>query len=221
MYDRRVRGAATLFKQLVHSTIIPVGLLVVWEVVSRYHMFSPQALPAPSQVFLKWIEYARPYEPYDAPRMNYIAWLFSGELPHDLWATFFRVLIGFLIGAGLALPLGLFMGNFERIYQLFNPLIQVLRPIPPIAYVPLSILWFGLGNPPAFFLYQPWCLLSGPNEYNIGSQERRCDLHSRCSQSRCKQDDIVRPGHCTFSYASYPYGYASGDRRRIHLRYRG
>ncbi len=152
MYDRRVRGAATLFKQLVHSTIIPVGLLVVWEVVSRYHMFSPQALPAPSQVFLKWIEYARPYEPYDAPRMNYIAWLFSGELPHDLWATFFRVLIGFLIGAGLALPLGLFMGNFERIYQLFNPLIQVLRPIPPIAYVPLSILWFGLGNPPAFFL---------------------------------------------------------------------
>ncbi|HXY61717.1 MAG TPA: ABC transporter permease [Nitrospirota bacterium] len=141
-----------MFKQLVHSTIIPFGLLVVWEVASRYHVFSPQALPAPSQVFMKWIDYARPHEPYDAAQTSYLIWFFSGELPQDLWATFFRVLIGFMIGAGLALPLGLFMGNFERIYQLFNPLIQVLRPIPPIAYVPLSILWFGLGNPPAFFL---------------------------------------------------------------------
>jgi len=152
MYSRQARDAARLLKQLVHSIIIPVGLLIVWELVSRYQMLSPQALPAPSQVFLKWIEYARPHEPFDAEQTNYIAWLFSGELPQDLWATFFRVLIGFLIGAGLALPLGLFMGNFEQIYQLFNPLIQILRPIPPIAYVPLSILWFGLGNPPAFFL---------------------------------------------------------------------
>jgi NitT/TauT family transport system permease protein len=152
MHDRLTSSSARLFKQLVHSTIIPFGLLVVWEVASRYHVFSPQALPAPSQVFMKWIDYARPHEPYDAAQTSYLIWIFSGELPHDLWATFFRVLIGFMIGAGLALPLGLFMGNFERIYQLFNPLIQVLRPIPPIAYVPLSILWFGLGNPPAFFL---------------------------------------------------------------------
>src|SRR5208283_2631324 len=40
----------------------------------------------------------------------------------------------------------------DFVYDLFNPLIQILRPIPPIAYIPLAILWFGLGNPPAFFL---------------------------------------------------------------------
>jgi NitT/TauT family transport system permease protein len=50
------------------------------------------------------------------------------------------------------LPLGLLMGTSTRIYGLFNPLVQVVRPIPPIAYIPLAILWFGLGNPPAFFL---------------------------------------------------------------------
>jgi NitT/TauT family transport system permease protein len=50
------------------------------------------------------------------------------------------------------LPLGLWMGARERVYQALNPLIQILRPIPPIAFIPLSILWFGLGNPPAFFL---------------------------------------------------------------------
>jgi len=152
MPDKPVRDKFRPLKQLLQATIIPVGLLVLWEIVSHRHIFSPQALPAPTQVLLKWAEYARPYEPFDPAQNNYFGWLFSGELPRDLLATFLRVLIGFLIGSGLALPLGLLMGSFERVYRLFNPLIQVLRPIPPIAYVPLSILWFGLGNPPAYFL---------------------------------------------------------------------
>ncbi|MGH8552607.1 MAG: ABC transporter permease, partial [Methylococcales bacterium] len=83
---------------------------------------------------------------------SYILWLVSGELPHDALASMSRVMGGFLIGTLLALPLGLLMGTSDRIYGLFNPLVQVLRPIPPIAYIPLAILWFGLGNPPAFFL---------------------------------------------------------------------
>jgi len=48
--------------------------------------------------------------------------------------------------------LGLIMGARPLAYALFNPVLQLLRPIPPIAYIPLAILWFGLGNPPAFFL---------------------------------------------------------------------
>jgi len=44
------------------------------------------------------------------------------------------------------------MGASPRVYAWLNPLAQVLRPIPPIAYIPLAILWFGLGNPPAIFL---------------------------------------------------------------------
>jgi NitT/TauT family transport system permease protein len=152
MHVRPSLRPATLAQQLFHSTVIPVCLLALWEGLCRYGVFSAQALPAPSQVFVRMVAYARPLDPFDPVRTSYLAWVFSGELPHDLIATFFRVLVGFVIGAGLGLPLGLFMGRFERIYQLFNPLIQVLRPIPPIAYVPLSILWFGLGNPPAYFL---------------------------------------------------------------------
>jgi NitT/TauT family transport system permease protein len=142
----------SLLKQLASSIALPVTLVVAWELLSRYGFFSPQVLPAPSQVFLKWIAYASPTEPYDSAATSYLAWLFSGELPHDAIATIYRVVVGFAIGAGLALPLGLLMGNFANIYRYCNPLIQVLRPIPPIAYIPLAILWFGLGNPPAFFL---------------------------------------------------------------------
>jgi NitT/TauT family transport system permease protein len=139
-------------KQILYAVVLPVGLLAVWELLSRKGVFSQHVLPAPSQVFLRWIAYAKPLEPYDAQKTGFISWLFSGELPHDTLASFLRVMGGFLIGTILALPLGLLMGTSRFLYNLFNPLIQILRPIPPIAYIPLAILWFGLGNPPALFL---------------------------------------------------------------------
>ena len=111
---------------------------------------SPIVLPAPTQVFLRWLAYARPAEPYDPAQGSLVAWALSGELPRDAATSLMRIAVG--IGAGLALPLGLLMGARPRIYELMNPLVQLLRPIPPIAFIPLAILWFGLGNPPAFFL---------------------------------------------------------------------
>jgi NitT/TauT family transport system permease protein len=148
----RLKNGMAIFKRTLHGTIVPVVLLIVWEALTQSGFINPQILPAPSQVLLKWIDYLKPLEQYDPANMSYLAWFFSGELPHDALASIIRVVGGFGIGAGLALPLGLLMGGSARFYQLMNPLVQLLRPIPPIAYIPLAILWFGLGNPPAFFL---------------------------------------------------------------------
>ena len=154
MTDRngRLKNGMAIFKRTLHGTIVPVVLLIVWEALTQSGFINPQILPAPSQVLLRWIDYLKPLEQYDPANMSYLAWFFSGELPHDALACIIRVVGGFGIGAGLALPLGLLMGGSARFYQLMNPLVQLLRPIPPIAYIPLAILWFGLGNPPAFFL---------------------------------------------------------------------
>ncbi|MGH8752209.1 MAG: ABC transporter permease [Burkholderiales bacterium] len=140
------RGALNFARGIV----IPLVFLALWQFVAMSGWINPQILPAPSQVMAKWWDYLRPADSYSAG--SYILWLVSGELPHDALASMSRVMGGFLIGTLLALPLGLLMGTSDRIYGLFNPLVQVLRPIPPIAYIPLAILWFGLGNPPAFFL---------------------------------------------------------------------
>jgi NitT/TauT family transport system permease protein len=148
----RLKNSMAIFKRTLHGTIVPVVLLIVWEALTQSGFINPQILPAPSQVLLRWIDYLKPLEQYDPANMSYLAWFFSGELPHDALASIIRVVGGFGIGAGLALPLGLLMGGSARFYQLMNPLVQLLRPIPPIAYIPLAILWFGLGNPPAFFL---------------------------------------------------------------------
>jgi len=138
--------------RIARALLVPALLLAAWEALSRSGAVSPLVLPAPSQVLLRWVAYARPAEPWDPARGGAIAWLFSGELPRDALASLARVAGGFAIGAGLALPLGLLMGARPAVHDLLNPLIQVLRPIPPIAFIPLAILWFGLGNPPALFL---------------------------------------------------------------------
>lgn len=146
------RPAAGRARELLRGTAVPIVLLATWEGLSRAGVLNPVILPAPSRVLLRWIAYARPTVAFDPAASSRLAWLFSGELPHDAFASLFRVVTGFAIGAGLAIPLGLLMGARERVYAFLNPMLQVLRPIPPIAYIPLAILWFGLGNPPAFFL---------------------------------------------------------------------
>ena len=138
--------------RIARALAVPVLLLAAWEGVARAEWVSPVLLPAPSQVLARWIAYALPLAPYDPSQGSRLGWIFSGELPRDAAMSLMRIAVGFGIGASLALPLGLFMGARPRVYELFNPIIQILRPIPPIAFIPLSILWFGLGNPPAFFL---------------------------------------------------------------------
>jgi len=138
-------------KNFLFGSIVPVLLLILWEAGSRLGLFSEVLLPSPTAVAIKWWAYLLPLQPQEAGQ-SYLAWLVSGEMLHDAYSSLFRVVAGFVIGAALALPLGLLMGASPRIYELFNPLMQILRRIPPIAYIPLAILWFGLGNPPSFFL---------------------------------------------------------------------
>jgi NitT/TauT family transport system permease protein len=139
-------------RKIATGLIVPIVALSIWQLCSSMGWVNALILPSPLAVLHKWIEYLLPPAPYAAGTENWLTWAFSGELIRDTISSMTRVVVGFAVGAGLALPLGLSMGSSERVYTWMNPLVQVLRPIPPIAYIPLSILWFGLGNPPAFFL---------------------------------------------------------------------
>lgn len=67
-------------------------------------------------------------------------------------ASLFRVTVGFYLAALLAVPLGLILGQRRRANELFNPLIQFLRPISPLAWIPFAMLWLGIGDRPALFI---------------------------------------------------------------------
>ncbi|HEY2150905.1 MAG TPA: ABC transporter permease [Vicinamibacterales bacterium] len=76
----------------------------------------------------------------------------SGRLMRYVVASLFRVTWGFALAAILAIPIGLTLGLYRRAEYAFNPIIQLLRPISPLAWIPISILWFGVGDIAAIFL---------------------------------------------------------------------
>ena len=73
------------------------------------------------------------------------AMIASGELLYNLLASLRREATAFLFAA-TAIPLGMAMGWWRVVYNQVNPVMEILRPIPPLAWIPLSILWFGLGD---------------------------------------------------------------------------
>lgn len=76
----------------------------------------------------------------------------DGTLWDHIAASLMRVAVGFLLAVAVAIPLGLWMGRVEGAFTTLNPVFQILRPISPIAWIPIAILWFGVGNESPIFL---------------------------------------------------------------------
>ena len=119
---------------LLRGAILPIALLVVWQLVVTLVTPSRRA-PIPTHVVAA-------------------AWqlIGTGELPLALLQSFGRVLAGFAWAAALALVLGALMGTYRSIDRSIDPLVESFRPIAPIALLPLAILWFGTGTPAAAFI---------------------------------------------------------------------
>ena len=76
----------------------------------------------------------------------------DGTLLEHITASLFRVGCGFLLAVVVAVPMGLWMGRVDAVYRTLNPVFQIMRPISPIAWIPLAILWFGVGDVSPVFL---------------------------------------------------------------------
>jgi NitT/TauT family transport system permease protein len=152
---RALRGpnpAILTLQRIGLGLIVPVLVVALWSWLANSGILRPEVLPSPLAVVHRWWTYLLPTDAATGGQSGFWHFLGSSELLADAYNSLYRVLAGFAIGATLALPLGLMMGTNRTVNRLFDPLIQFLRPIPPIAYIPLAILWFGLGNPPAVFL---------------------------------------------------------------------
>jgi len=76
----------------------------------------------------------------------------DGTLWEHIGASLLRVTTGFLLAVAIAVPLGLWMGWVRGAFKTLNPIFQMLRPISPIAWIPIAILWFGVGNASPIYL---------------------------------------------------------------------
>lgn len=81
-----------------------------------------------------------------------VRWIKSGQFAIDLAVSVYRVVVGFVLGASVGVIFGILTGQFQLFSSLFSPIFHILRPIPPIAFVPIVILWFGLSEAGKIFL---------------------------------------------------------------------
>jgi sulfonate transport system permease protein len=109
--------------------LLPVVVLLAWELVVRMELFSAYLLPPPHVVFAALWEL-----------------MVEGSLWIHLLASLQRVFIGFGVAVGLGLPLGIVVGLSPRGRDIFGGTLSFLQHIPPIAWIPLFILWLGIGE---------------------------------------------------------------------------
>lgn len=113
----------------VISILLPFLLIGIWELGCRLGYLNTSILPYPSKIL-----------------DTFVGRLMEGTLEKHIWDSFKRVIEGFAMGAGLGLILGVLIGLYKNLEDILNVFIGILRPIPPIAWIPVLILGFGIGE---------------------------------------------------------------------------
>lgn len=111
------------------------GFIALWQALASFGIINPFLLPAPT-------------------RLIGAAWdlALDGSLLRHVLASLERVFVGFVLAALCGIVLGIITGWSRALSDFLRPVIEALRPIPPIAWTPIAILWFGVGNAPSYFL---------------------------------------------------------------------
>jgi len=109
-------------------------LLLIWWSVTALGLISPLFLPAPQQVLSKLLLIASPQGFMDATLWQHLA------------ASLTRMLVALFAAAAIGIPVGIAMGLSPAVRGLLDPLIELYRPVPPLAYLPLMVIWFGIGE---------------------------------------------------------------------------
>ena len=115
------------------STIL--FLVIAWYLAASFEMINRTLMPSPVEVWRAFLDLAG-----------------SGELVEHINASMSRIISGLILGFITAVPMGLLIARSIWIKAFLEPLIEIIRPIPALAFLPLAILWFGIGEPSKLFI---------------------------------------------------------------------
>jgi ABC-type nitrate/sulfonate/bicarbonate transport system permease component len=119
----------------MYKILSPLAVLVIWEFLARLGLINTLILPPPSKIF-----------------MHFGEMILSMEILFHTGSSLGRVATGFALAVVTAVPLGIFMGWFRVVDTIVDPLVELIRPVSPIAILPLAILWFGIGDASKIFI---------------------------------------------------------------------
>src|SRR5262249_51822450 len=134
-HDDMSRATTTRARSALRATVTLLVAAAIYEAVARTGYFPPALMPTlPSVAATLWSS------------------LLDGTMLPRPVATLYRVLVGLGLAVAIGLPLGILMGRWKPVENFFMPLVSALMPIPSLTWVPVFILWFGLGNTVAILI---------------------------------------------------------------------
>ncbi len=161
------------------------AMLVAWWAATRPDgLISPLFLPPPSEVWEAFVRlWSRPY--------------LGSTLGQHIGASLEIVIGGWLLAGVVGLPLGIAMGWWKKARWIAFPIFQILRPVPPLAWIPLAILWLGIGNSARIFVVfiaaiVPWVLNSMQAVYSIDGLLVRAALTLGASDAQILRRVVCR-----------------------------
>lgn len=143
IHKKDQRGRKSEYLKVVLQLLLRVArrlwllfaLVLLWQLVVSLQIYPRFLLPSPLAVLRSLISTSR-----------------SGYLPSNIAVSLNRQMIGFVLSVLFALPIGIFLGYSPKFREPVLPVLQLLYPIPGLAWVPLAILWLGIGNAPIIFV---------------------------------------------------------------------
>ena len=184
--ERRTKdpyGAPGSGKSTGISVVTIVVILGGWWLITELELIRPLFLPGPELVFSKFLKISC----YDHYKESFLVFIGARtEVPaecqgfsenalhqHILWSLY-RVFTSFLLAVVTAIPIGIAMGMSRIARGVFDPPIEFYRPIPPLAYLPLTIIWFGIGDFAKIFLIYLACF--APLAISARAGVRSCSI---------------------------------------------
>jgi len=122
-------------RRFLKNFIVIISALVLWQSVYFIFQINNPILPPPIEIGRALVEV-----------------IATKEIFIHILNSLQRVLVGFSLASVVGIFLGLILGYYKKVGDFFRPLVEVLRPIPPIAWIPIAILLFGLGDESAYFI---------------------------------------------------------------------
>lgn len=128
-------GNSGFFSRILPFAYAAVAIVAIWQIALVLTGADPSILPSPA-----------------ATGETFIGMVANGEIFEHAGVSLGRVFTAWLMSACIAIPLGLAMGRFRTFERILDPVVELFRPISPLAWIPMAIIWFGIGEAGKIFV---------------------------------------------------------------------
>lgn len=125
-------------KNIVAGIISIISFLMIWQLLTVLTSVG-LILPSPIDVLINFF-------------IGFVKSIGTHTMFGHIFWSLYRVIPAYIVGSAIGLILGITMGWYKPVEAIFKPLFEIFRPIPPLAWIPISIVWFGIGEGSKWFL---------------------------------------------------------------------